>query len=175
MIISLGMAAVIQNNTLIDWWVPASVCAVVAIPCGILLKGVVRWITHFVRPMWNIIAGCVLSFAVFLGSFYALNYYMADEASSQEYRVPVLDKFTEEHYHVQRVSRYRVRRGQKYQVYYVYVELPDSSGKKIEVPVSEYVKIKKGRRITLRMERGLFGITVIKNLKFPVRQYKTRR
>lgn len=35
-LILLGLAAVIQNNTIIEWWIPVSVCLALAIPSGFL-------------------------------------------------------------------------------------------------------------------------------------------
>lgn len=135
----------------------------------IFIKGLIRRITRFKRPLWNIMAGLILSFAVFCGTLYSLNFYIADETSAVEYSAAVLSKFSEEHYHVRRISRNRVRRGEKYKVYYINIALPDGRSKKIEVPVSEFIRIKEGKRIKLLMETGLFGIPVIKNLSFPVR------
>lgn len=172
-ILLLGLASVLQQHTLIDWWIPAGACGLLALPCGYLLKRLIYQLTHFKKAIWNILAGVVLSFSVFIGLFYSLNYYNSHEDTAQEYSAPIVNKYTEEHYQVKRVSRNRVRRGEKYWVYRISVEMPDGRRKKMEVSPGEYVKIRVGRHIKLRLEKGLFGITVIKNMKFPVRQYNS--
>lgn len=169
-IILLGMAAVLHNHTIIEWWKPVGVCILFAIPSGILMKGLMHKLMHFSRSVWNVIAGAVLWFGIFIGLFYSLNYFKSNETSAQERSVKVLSKYTEEHYHTKRVSRNTVTCGEKYKVYYINIELQNDHEKRIEIPAREYVKIKAGSRITLRIETGLFGIPVIKNLKFPVRQ-----
>lgn len=173
-ILLLGLASVLQKHTLIQWWIPTGACALLALPCGYLLKGLIHKLTHFKKAVWNILAGVVFSFSVFIGLFYSLNYYKSDEATAHEYSARIVNKYTEEHYRVKRVSRNRVRRGEKYQVYCINIELEDGRLKNMEVPVNDYVKIRVGGHIKLRMEKGLFGFTVIKNMKFPVRQYNSR-
>lgn len=174
-ILLLGLASVLQRNTIIDWWIPSAACALLAVPCGILLRGCIGRLTKFRKTIWNILAGAVLSFSVFIGLFYSLNYYKSDESSAQEFSARITNKYTEERYRVQRVSRNRVRRGEKYWVYCISVEMPDGRLKKMEVSPGEYIKIRVGRHIKLQIENGLLGIPVIKNMKFPVRQYNTQK
>ena len=173
-ILLLGLASVLQRNTIIDWWIPAGACALLALPCGILLKGFIGKLTLFKKAIWNILAGIVFSLSVFIGTFYALNYYNSDESSAKEFSALITNKFTEEHHRTQRVSRNHVIRGDKYLVYCISVEMPDGRRKKMEVSPGEYIKIRVGKHIKLQIEDGLFGIPVIKNMKFPVRQYNSR-
>lgn len=173
-ILLLGLASMIQRNTLIDWWLPTGACALLAMPCGYLIKGVIGRLTHFDKAIWNFLAGFALSFSIVIGLFYALNYYKSDGSTAKEFSARITNKYTEEHYQVKRVSRNRVRRGEKYWVYCISVEMPDGRRKKMEVSPGEYVKVRVGRHIKLQIEDGLFGIPVIKNMKFPVRQYKSR-
>lgn len=174
-IILLGLAAVLQNNTIIEWWKPVSICIPIALIFGFIMSGVIRQLTNFSKYFWNIIIGSVFSFSLLIGSFYSLNYYKSDEASQQKYSARVVNKFSEDHYHSQRVSRSHVRRGEKYKVYFINVELQNGSTKKIEIPVKEYIRIKEGKHVTLHIEKGLFGIPVIKNLKFPIQQRESQR
>lgn len=174
-ILLLGLASVLQRNTIIDWWIPTGACALLALPCGYLIKGLIGKLTHFEKPIWNILAGAMLSFAIIIGLLYSLNYYKSDLASEYKYSAEVVNKYSRENYRVQRVSRNRVRRGEKYWVYYICIRLEDGRIKKMEVPVSEYLKIRVGTHIPLQMQTGFFGIPVIKNMKFPVRHYNSHK
>lgn len=157
-----GLAFALHANTLIDWWIPLSICLPLAMPSGFLLKGFMRRITDLKNPVWNILAGIIFSFAVLIGSFYTLNYYFSDETTESECTVTVVKKFSEEHYHTRRISRNRVIRGNKYRVYYMNVELQNGKVKKLEIPLSKFNKIKKGAPLILPTQTGLFGIPVLK-------------
>ncbi|MDE6270665.1 MAG: hypothetical protein K2M12_07430 [Muribaculaceae bacterium] len=174
-IILLGLAAVIQNKTLIEWWIPVSACAAVALPLALVLKGMMRRLTGLDKAIWNVVAGFVLSFAAAAGGFYSLNYFRSNAASAQEYSAAVVNKYSEKHYRTKRVSRKYSTRGEAYLVYYVVVELPGDKRRRIEVSPKDYVKTKVGGRLHLQIEDGLFGVPVIKNLSFPVRQRIPRR
>lgn len=165
-IVSLGMALTLHRNTLTDWWVPAAICFVPAcLLAALLSKKMLRFIS---APLcW--LAGFAVFFSVLLGGFYSLNYFRSDPASTEPCQATVASKYTEEHYHTRRVSRNRVVRGQPYTVYFISLELPDHKMKNMEVSAGEYAKIRTGQSLPLQVEKGLLGVPVIKNMKFPVR------
>ena len=173
-LILFGMAAVLQEKTLVAWWIPVTVCALISIPVSLALQIIVRKLTDFKNPLWNILGAFVLSLAIFTGSFYILNYYGSDASSAETYYAPIVKKYTQERYHTKRISRNRVTRGEKYRVYFIKLEMPDGKEKKIEVSAGQYSRIKVGKRLNLQLESGLFGVTVIRNLSFPVRSRPER-
>ncbi len=170
-IILLGLAAVLQNSTLIEWWIPVAAGLVLALPAGMLLRRLMRRLTRMDSTIVNVLVGTALSYAVVTGSFYALNFYRSDATSTHDYSAPVLNKYSEEHYRTRRVSRNRVTRGETYRVYYVVVELPGGRTKAIDVTLAVYNRARTGGQLTLSVEKGFFGIPVIKNLSAPIRRY----
>lgn len=170
-LILLGMAAVLHDKTLVAWWIPVAVCAAIAVPCAVVLQVLIGRLTQFGKTIWNVLTAWGVAFSCLIGLFYILNFYNADAASVREYSAPVIRKYAKDRYHTRRVSRNRVVRGEKYRVYFLSIELPDSKLKEIEVSLSDYNRVKAGKQLSLQLETGLFGVPVIKNMTFPVREY----
>ena len=94
-------------------------------------------------------------------TFYSINYGLSDHSSGYEYHAPVVSKYSE----VRKRSHKTGRRGyreEKYTVYVVELEMKDGRIKKMEKPLNEYNRIKKGGTVRLFIEDGLFRIPVIK-------------
>lgn len=173
-IIFSGLAMVLHRNTLIEWWKPVIACLIPAIIAGVFSIKKMNALTRLdIRPV-NFAAGTILYFALFIGAFYTLNYYNSEKSTHHECEARIENKFTEEHYHVKRLSRNRSVRGEKYLVYYITLQLPGGKIKKIEVGAGKYGKLHPGQKLRLEIENGLFGVPVIKNLNFPVRKYNKR-
>ncbi len=170
-LILLGTASVLHDKTLVAWWIPVAVCAAIAVPCALGLQGIIGRLTQFGKRIWNVLTAWVVVFSSLIGLFYILNFYNTDAASVREYSAPVIRKYTQDRYHTRRVSRNRVVRGDKYRVYFITIELPDGRLKKIEVSLSQYNRIKTEKQLSLQLETGLFGVPVIKNMSFPVREH----
>ncbi len=171
----LGMGFALQRNTLVEWWTPALICLVPSLPVGLVLSRLFDKITVLDSRLISILSAVVFSFCVFFGGFYILNYYCSREDSSQKYETEVVRKFTKERYRVKRLSRNRIRKGEKYTVHFIVVSLPGGKEKKMEVTYAQYSRIRKSQSLTLDVEKGLFSVPVIKNMDFPVRQYKSER
>lgn len=52
------------------------------------------------------------------------------------------------------------------------IALPDGHGKRIDVPVGRYSAIRKEGEIEVSVEKGFFGVPVIKGIEFPVYRYE---
>lgn len=169
----LGTGIALQSNTLIDWWKPAALCFLPAAVAGFLMEGKLQWATTAHSRLINVAAGIFISFSILYGCFIAMNYVKSDADTSESFKASVVGKYSEERYRVKRVARHRTTRGEKYHVYCILVSLPDGKTKKVEVSPGEYIKIKKGQKLELKIEDGLFGIPVIKNLRLPVRERKS--
>lgn len=168
----LGTGIALQSNTLIDWWKPAALCFLPAALVGFLMAGKLQWATTARSRLLNVAAGIFISFSIIYGGFIAMNYVKSDASTSASFKTSVVGKYSEERYRVKRVARHRTTRGEKYHVYCILVSLPEGKTKKVEVSPGEYIKIKRGQKIELKIEKGLFGIPVIKNLRLPVRERK---
>lgn len=108
-------------------------------------------------------AAFIANFSFILCGFYTLNYHFSDNSTRLKYEAPVIRKFSQERLRNKRVGR-RVYCSEKYKVYFIEIELPDGKTKKIEKSLGEYMKIKKGRKISIYEEKGLWGIKVIKDI-----------
>lgn len=157
-----GLAMVIHNDTVIEWWIPTTICAVVAIPTGMLLRGTVHRLSPSTGPLINMLLAAAMSMALLEGAFYSLNYYLSDNADARHVQAEVMEKRTEEHYRVRRIGRNRVGRGERYHTYSVTVSIPGGRMKKITVPAGEYRQLRNGDKVDLLTETGLFGVPVIK-------------
>lgn len=158
---AIGFAIGLQSFTIIEWWKPAAACAIIAIPFTILLA---KYMKHLTRPIIDYLeypASFILSFAILLGAFYTLNFFLSDHSSSYEYHAPVVRKYSQVRTRSHKTGR-RAYKEEKYTVYIVEVEMRDGKIKKMEKPLSEYNKIKKGKSLDLFIEEGLFSIPVIK-------------
>lgn len=169
---SLGISISIQGYTLVEWWKPVCGCGLLGLVASGRLHKAMRRLTGTTGAALNYAAAFVLSFSMVSGCFYAVNFYQSDAGSRQVCSALVVSKYAKEHYRVRRVSRHTAARGEKYYTYHVGVRLPDGREKSVAMPVDEYVKVRKGQRVSISVEEGLFGIPVIKGRRFPVTKYK---
>ncbi|MBD5247479.1 MAG: DUF2500 domain-containing protein [Barnesiella sp.] len=164
-----GLAFALQNETIIEWWIPVTACALPAIPAGYLLR----------KPFCDIIVnsnrwlgGAAAAFFIFtllIGAFYTINYYGADENNPRQLNAKVTEKITSEHYRTRRVSRNRTVRGEKYNTYSVNVTMPDGRSKILPVSIGQYSRLHAGDNVTLTTCDGLFGVPVIKEKSFKLK------
>lgn len=157
----LGISAGIQSNTIIEWWKPVAASAVIALAGTAVLHKVFRPIfRNKIKYLEYPIAFAVI-FSIILCGLYSTNYFMSDPTTRHEYSVPVVNKYSKERYRTKRVGR-RTVRGEKYMTYYIQIKLPDGQIKSYNRPVGEYVRIKRGQKLKISVEEGLYGVPVIK-------------
>lgn len=167
-----GLAMVIQNDTMVAWWIPTLICILIAVPVGLAVKGPLgrilptdnRWVTTAV--------GAIMAYALLIGAFYSLNYYASDSDTSRQFKVGINQKTTHEHYRVRRIGRNRVGRGEKYHTHSVTIQWPDHRTKELSVAANEYARLRTGDSILLTTQDGLFGIPVIKDKKYTFKHKK---
>lgn len=161
---AIGFSIGIHSFTLVVWWKPVAVCAILAVPATLWLARHVRRLT---RPIMNYLEypfAYILSFSLLLGTFYGSNYFISDPTSAYEYKAPVIKKYSQLRKHTQKIGR-RGYKEVKYHIYSIEIRMEDGKIKKIDKPLSEYNRIKKGSFLNLRIEKGLFSIPVIKNMR----------
>jgi len=167
-IAGLGMAIALQRNTLVDWWKPLAVCFPFACLAGrILMRGACA-ITNVKSRILNFAAGTILSLSIMLGGTYSLNFYKSKHSTAQTVEATVTNKYTEERRYTHRTHRHGGVRTEKRRVYIVVIKLPDERQKEFEVTPGEFTKVKLGRTFRLKIEDGMLGMPVIKNLKLPI-------
>ncbi len=160
-IAALGCSIGLHSFTIVDWWKPVAVCSIIALPVSF-------WLARFMRPLTIPIiayleypAAFILSFSILLAAFYASNFFLSDHSSAYEYKAPIVRKYSQVRTRSHKTGR-RGYREEKYTVYIIEVEMKNGKIKKMEKPLGEYNRIKKGSSLDLLMEDGLFSIPVIK-------------
>lgn len=151
----------LHSFTIVEWWKPTLVCAIVALAVSVLLARFIRPLTRTYIDYLEYPAAFILSFSILLATFYTLNFFLADHSSSYEYQAPIVKKYSEIRTRSHRTGR-RAYKEEKYTVYIEEVEMKDGKIKKMEKPLSEYNKIKKRSSLDLIIEDGLFKVPVIK-------------
>lgn len=161
-IAAIGVSMGLHHFTMIEWWKPVAVCAVISLPVSILLARYMKRLTNSVFEYLEYPTAFVLSFSILLSGFYTSNFFLSDKSSGVEYNAPVVRKYSQVRTRTFKNGR-RGYRTEKYTVYVIELEMNDGKIKRMEKTLSEYNKIKKGSSLNLRIEQGLFSIPVIKN------------
>ena len=161
-VIMLCMGIALQKDTLVAVWKPMAICVPAAVLTGLLPPEAFSTLTGTMKPLWNRLAAAAIAFSLLFGGLYSLSYFFADKDSAQMMRVEVVNKFTEERHQMKRVSRKVYTRGPRYNVYCLQLEYPDGSLRKIEVSASEYIRIRRGNKVTLELRQGLLGVPVVR-------------
>ena len=160
-IAALGFAMGLHSLTIIEWWQPAALSGIIAIPLSIWLARFIKPVTRDLFKYMEYPCSFVLTFSIILAAFYSANFYLSDHTSGYEYKAPVVRKYRQERTQTQKIGR-RGYKEYKYSVYIIELQMSDGKIKKMEKTLSEYNKIKKGSSINLFIEDGLFSIPVIK-------------
>lgn len=160
-VVLLAISVNLYGKTIVEPWLPYGLAGVVGV-ASIAVSGLWSGLTGTSRWWPNAlygfaVVGMVSAFAIIGG-----NYYMADESTSHPEAVEVVAKYREKHYKSRRVSRRVYTRGAPYWTYHVTVEFADGRQKSIEVPKKRYGNIKMGSVRELALQKGLFGMPVVK-------------
>ena len=151
-----------QTRTLIDWWVPGTVALLISIPVGLALWRVMKTVTRSSKAIVNYPLALAVCWSLLIFCFYLPNYCFSRQDTRHEIMAPVVKKFTQTHYKTRRISKHTSVRGEKYYTYHYSVALPDSTTKSFSVSAGDFVKVRHGSDIQVTLEKGLFGVTVIK-------------
>ena len=165
-VISIVISASLHQYTIIEWWNPAIKSLGLASIVSMVIYAIFFVREKLLVALLKTLVTLVVCTSLFSVGFYALNYYKSDSSTRTECRAELLRKYSEEHYHTRRVGRNRVVRGRKYYVYKVEVAFSDGLTKKLEVPAQKYSKASVGKPLTVSVEKGCFGVPVVKELSF---------
>ena len=144
---------VLWEQTLIAWWIPILVAAVIGLAAT---AGCAKW--------WKIMnfgidseqaAGwlqvILISSLCYFG-FLATNYYTADELESVTRQALIVKKTEQTRYHSSRSHR----RHNPYKVYYAYLEFEDGTTKRLSVSKQKYHTLRSGSKTEIKLMRGCF-------------------
>lgn len=159
-LICYGIATWLQGLTLVRWWIPLLICAMVGLASGVPLAGQwrkltatsVRWINMIVHGV--VVAGVLL--ALVLGA----NRVFAHAEATRRVEVRVERKYIETHYRTKRVGR-RYTRGEPYPAYYMEVAFPTGQRKSFMIQPGEYRRLRPGASLHLEVEPGFLGMPVV--------------
>ncbi len=163
-VVALGFAIGLHSFTIIEWWKPVAICGILAFIPTIFFSRHTKTLTSCIMDYLEYPVSFAISFSLLLAIFYASNYFLSDHTSGYDYQAPIVRKYSEVRSRSHKTGR-RVYREEKYTVYIIEAEMKDGKIKKMEKPLSEYNRLKKGAHLNLFMEKGLFSIPVIKKQK----------
>ncbi|MDE6809935.1 MAG: hypothetical protein K2J42_07615 [Muribaculaceae bacterium] len=160
--ILLGIGIAFYGNTLTKWWVPVMPAAVVAAVTVPVLAPRWRSLTESGSMIYNgachLFAMFSLVYFLFLGS----NYFMVDDSTLVVEKTEVISKYSKEHTRYRRVSRNRRVPDGHYYTYHILLRFPDGREKEQEVQLKSYNRIRTGSTRDIKVEKGLWGLSVIK-------------
>lgn len=166
------MAYIAFEKTVVEWWKPAVVGA-----CAIAVTGMTkmtrwRWLTatddRTLNGLFHVYAVGAMAVGVFLLGNYWLpvrsNGTADDSRNSYSEKVVVETKEIVERDKTQRVGRHRYRKtGVRYE-YYIGVVFGNGMRKDIPVTRSVYNRTRQGAPTELLLDRGLFGMPVVRKV-----------
>lgn len=160
---SYTFAIFLGTKTLTTLWIPWVVTAAVALATGLHLAPLCRVFTGSTRFILNYDIYSFISTGVLTGLFFSLNYFLSDPSSACGVNADVTRIYSETRYHTRRVGRRVVGRGNPYKVYNADVVLPGGRTKTIPLTLSEYNSSRHSTVMTVEVEKGFFGLPVIKH------------
>lgn len=161
-IVFLGLGMALRPYTLCKTSTVVLLSLFPALVTGFLAQPIVRLLTRSQSGLLNILTGASLSFTLFFGAFYGINYWGASSEVAEVMEGTVERKFTRERYRTRRLSRNRVVRTGKYNVFCYELRLPDGDTREYEIPVERYNRLRKGGTIPVERYQGALGVSVIK-------------
>lgn len=150
------------NNTMTSFPVVTGVSFAVASAISFLAIPFWRKVTGSENTGINIAANIIFMTGLLAALFYTLNFAFSENATRHTEPAVVINKYIEVRHHSKRVSRNRYVRGEAYNVYYIDLTFENGSIKPFPLKQNLYSKISVGDTISVPVEKGLFGIPVIK-------------
>lgn len=160
--IILGLGLAIYSDTITQWWLPVIPAAMVALGTAPMLTHRWKRLTDIDSTIVNLLCQIFVFGSITYSLFLGVNYWCADPETIVEEKAEVVDKYQKTHTRYRRVSRRsRVPDGHYY-TYHLLLRLNDGREKEVEVPFNTYRRTRNGGHRTITLEKGFFGLTVIK-------------
>ena len=159
----LGGGLWLLGNTIVNWWIPAIIAFIPAVVTALPLMPRWQWLFGFSKAVYTLPFHLVVTGSVVFFMFLGLNYWGSDKNTAHIEHTTVVEKFRKEHTRYRRVSRNRRVPDGTYHTWHLKLQFPDGRTKNREVTFSAYRRTRVGSTRDLNMERGLFGLPVIKS------------
>lgn len=161
-IVLYAMAAALHRDTLVEWWIPTVIALILALASGATMWRIWTRLTDSSGFIINYICHTVFFCGLFLAAIYGINRAFPRQSSIWETEAVVERKYTKTRHHRQRVSRRVYKQGAPYKVYYIELDFSDGRRKEMQVTVSRYNRIRSGSTMPLTLQKGFFGMTIIR-------------
>lgn len=161
-IIAAGVAVGMWSRTLVGWWVVPSMAAIPAVGIGLASSTFMSRLTGSAVRLLNAGIMWAIMTAVLSAAALTVNYTGADDATDRTVEATVIAKHRKEHQERRRSGRRTYLTGKKYYTYELTLQLPDGRTKDQAVSAKAYSRIRTGSIRRLHIQRGLFGLDVIK-------------
>ena len=161
--IMFGFGLAIYGNTLTKWWIPVvPAITFAAVTTPIFIK---RWhsLTESYSLIYNGVCHLFTTFSVAYFLFLGCNYFMADDSTLVVEKTEVVKKYSKAHTRYRRVGRNRRVPDGHYYTYHILLRFSDGREKEQEVILQSYNRIRTGSSRDVKVEKGLFGLSVIKH------------
>ena len=172
----IGGSMAIYSDTLVNPWFPIVGAGAAAVACAPFCMRWWKFVTQCHQAWFNGLCHVMFTGSLLLFAFYFCNSYFASHDTAHMERVAIERRFRETHYKTKRISRRTYGRGEPYQQYYIEVRFEDGRTKKLSVKFDTYRRLKSQDTIQLKMERGLWGLPVIRrkgaNIEVPHSGYR---
>lgn len=157
-----GAAFALVSRTLITGWIPFAISFVLALISGSTLWKIWIRITESENFWINYLCHIAAATGIIATLLLGCNYFFADEDTLHTENVTVERKYYKTRHRSRRVGRRYTTNGEPYKVYYMEIRFSDGRLKEQSLSFDEYRKTKKGKNLEIPVEKGLFGINVIK-------------
>lgn len=161
-IVLYAMAAALHRDTLVEWWIPTVIALILALASGATMWRIWTRLTDSSGFIINYICHTVFFCGLFLAAIYGINRAFPRQSTIWETEAVVERKYTKTRHHRQRVSRRVYKQGAPYKVYYIELDFSDGRRKEMQVTVSRYNRIRSGSTMPLTLQKGFFGMTIIR-------------
>lgn len=154
----LGWGCYLFGITIIQWWCPMLAALILAAAVWIPAR---EWRCNATDRPWRFCVHMAVLSVVFCWALLALNYYPASDSSLRTESAVVERKFTRERHRSRRVGRRYTYSGEKYNVYYLELRMPDGRLKEKQLTPKEYARVRTGSIMPVEVKSGLLGFDVI--------------
>jgi len=160
----LSAAFFFTGITLADGRIPWAIFAALSLLAAIPIWRWWRRITGSHKFIWNYLYGIVVIAAIISSAFYMSNYFLADPASKHPVTATVVNKYSREQAKRRTVGRRIIYvPGEKTYTYHIVLRFENGLEKERPLPIKKYLKVRIGDKMEYDVERGFFGIPVIKH------------
>lgn len=161
---SMAWTVFLYSKTIASVFLICSVGVAAGFVCGLGTAPGFRRITFVKNRVAAYIVSSLMDASVVAALFLTLNYYCSDSGSSHKETVEIEDRYTQRHEGTRKVGKHRYQKITPYNTYHIRINIGGRE-KNIELTEKQYSAYRDRNKVELTLERGLFGMDVIKEMK----------